>query len=86
MVHCDEGEAFDGACYVLHEDPQGFEGAAEACITSGGHLLTLNSIEELRFLQSTIFSPFTNALTMTWLGAVATADRTMYLWDDGTGW
>ena len=86
MTYCADGEPYQGACYVAKVGAVPIDVARRSCQQQNGHLLTLNSREERRFVEEVILMPNFATLRNMWAGVYLNIDVRDYMWDDNTGW
>ncbi|XP_042566500.1 C-type lectin domain family 4 member F-like [Clupea harengus] len=68
-------EYFDGACYHFSTDKKNWTESIDACVTMGGHLVIINSQQEMDFLKDK---------TEHWIGLTDAQEEGTWRWVDNT--
>eukprot|EP00092_Neocalanus_flemingeri_P103047 GFUD01131827.1.p1 GENE.GFUD01131827.1~~GFUD01131827.1.p1 ORF type:complete len:228 (-),score=41.75 GFUD01131827.1:15-698(-) len=71
------------SCYRLWEEKQLWEDAELRCTQDGGHLASILSEEERKFIQDNLYI---NKYQTTWIGANDRAVEGVWVWTDGSAW
>ncbi|XP_051279115.1 asialoglycoprotein receptor-like 1 [Dicentrarchus labrax] len=79
---CREGwSSFQRSCYLLSNDLFTWSKAEEQCRTHGGHLLVLNTVEELDYISQIVIIRYSY-----WIGLVEREHEGHWTWVDGTNY
>ncbi|XP_062372611.1 asialoglycoprotein receptor 2-like [Sardina pilchardus] len=74
---------FNGKCYYFSTDVKNWADSRDACVTMGGHLVIIESAEELDFLKGVILS--IKILSMSyWIGLTDSVTEGDWRWVDDT--
>ncbi|XP_031440606.2 C-type lectin domain family 4 member E-like [Clupea harengus] len=71
----DDWEYFDGSCYHFSTDTKNWIKSRDACVTIGGHLVIINSQQEMDFLK---------AKANHWIGLTDAKEEGKWRWVDNT--
>ncbi|XP_045565656.1 C-type lectin domain family 4 member E isoform X5 [Salmo salar] len=78
-------EYYEGKCYYFSPDELTWAQSRDECITRGGHLVIIGSLEEQKFLdQKTGTKITTEPEDMFWIGLTDSINENEWLWVDGS--
>ncbi|XP_062372959.1 CD209 antigen-like protein E [Sardina pilchardus] len=76
--HCASGwKIFNGKCYCFSTDMKNWTESRDACVTMGGHLVIIESAEELYFLKK-------HGMGSNWIGLTDSVKEGDWRWVDNT--
>uniref|UniRef100_A0A8C9RED5 Ladderlectin-like n=1 Tax=Scleropages formosus TaxID=113540 RepID=A0A8C9RED5_SCLFO len=83
-ARCDSGwSLFKSHCFHFISQSASWVDAQVHCITLGGSLVSVHSLEEYRFVQK-LTRGADNTLPKTWIGGIDAVEEGKWLWIDGT--
>ncbi|XP_078144626.1 galactose-specific lectin nattectin-like isoform X2 [Centroberyx gerrardi] len=84
MPCCPSGWTLHGSrCFIFHHSAKAWLDAERVCISLGGNLASIHSLDEHNFLRGLI-NRVTGSYTQAWIGGFDAIKEGVWMWTDGS--